>query len=173
MRVEVSPKRRARTAAAVAASAMITGFAIAPLAGATVYKCMGSGAGVVYQEEPCPPGKELRNFDQDPPDLSVIPGRAVRDAVLVEKPKDSRTIQGDTTIGKVVGDATARKFIHEGMSEAEVLAKIGRPDVTAGGSKARQTHWSYLPTADDPDTITSITFTGGAVSEVTRKVVKR
>ncbi len=59
------------------------------------------------------------------------------------------------------------------MSEAEVLARIGRPDATSGGSKARQTRWSYLPTDDDPDTVTSITFAGGAVSEVSRKVVKR
>ena len=58
------------------------------------------------------------------------------------------------------------------MTEAEVVARIGRPDATTGG-KNRQAHWSYLPAEGDPDTVTSILFAGGVVSEVTRKVVKR
>jgi hypothetical protein len=59
------------------------------------------------------------------------------------------------------------------MTEAEVMAKIGRPDATAGGSKLHQARWSYLPADGDPDTVTTITFAGGAVSDVSRKVVKR
>ena len=163
------PQRGPVTAAAVALAAL----AAAPLVHAGVYKCQGADGVVVYQEAPCPLGRELRNFDADPPDLSVIHGGVARGAPAPETRKDPRTIQGDVTIGKAVGDATARKFIHAGMSEAEVLAKIGRPDATSGGSSTRQTRWSYLPAPDDPDTVTTITFAGGSVSEVTRKVVKR
>jgi len=59
------------------------------------------------------------------------------------------------------------------MSEAEVLARLGRPDATAGGNKQHQARWSYLPTDGDPDTVTTITFSGGMVSDVSRKVVRR
>jgi hypothetical protein len=73
----------------------------------------------------------------------------------------------------VNGDASERKFIRAGMTEAEVMARIGRPDMTAGGSKSRQSRWSYLPNPGDPDTITTLTFNGDTVSDVTRKLVKR
>ena len=173
MRIDSGWPRRSRRRLAVAAAAVLAAVAAAPHAHAAVYKCQGDGGVVVYQEAPCPPGRELRNFDADPPDLSVIHGGVARAAPAADKPRDSRTIQGDVTIGKAVGEATARKFIRAGMTEAEVLAKIGRPDATSGGSGARQTRWSYLPAPDDPDTVTTITFAGGSVSEVTRKVVKR
>ncbi len=145
----------------------------APPARASIYKCQGEHGAVVYQEYPCPVGRQLRNFDEDPPDLSVIPGATGNAARPPQKPRDTRTLNGDVSIGKVDGDASARKFIQKGMSEAEVLARIGRPDATAGGSRTHQTHWSYLPAPGDPDTVTSITFAGGVVSEVTRKVVKK
>ena len=172
MRMEAVRSCRSRRAAVAMASAFVAGLAAAPFACATVYKCQSDG-GVMYQEEPCPPGRELRNFDADPPDLSVIHGGTARAAASVDKPRDARTIQGDRTVGKATGDAAARKFIHAGMAEAEVLARIGRPDATAGGSKTRQTRWSYLPAADDPDTVTTVTFTAGVVSDVTRRVIKR
>jgi len=164
--------RRTPCAAALAWAAAL-GLAAAGPAAATVYKCQGDGGIFVYQEEPCPPGRELRNFDVDPPDLSVIPAFVARTPPPAEKPKDARTLEGDVTIGKATGDPKERKSIHAGMTEAEVLTKIGRPDATAGGSKDRQTRWSYLPADGDPDTVTSITFAGGVVSEVTRKVVKK
>src|SRR5438309_8268997 len=39
-----------------------------------VFKCAAEGGGIVYQDSPCQPGKELRNFDTDPANLSVVPG---------------------------------------------------------------------------------------------------
>src|SRR4029453_12983689 len=42
-------------------------------AGATVYKCEGPGGAPMYQDEPCPPGRQLRDFDKDPPPVSVMP----------------------------------------------------------------------------------------------------
>jgi hypothetical protein len=144
---------------------------------ATVYKCTGDAPGtVIYQETPCPKGTELRNFDTDPPELSVVPaytGPLAARPPTAAPPKDTRTLQGDVQIGKATGDASARKFVRQGMTEAEVLARIGRPDATSGGSRAQQSRWSYLPADGDPDTVTTITFAGGVVSDVTRKVVKR
>jgi hypothetical protein len=162
----------------IAACALIAGLALASGADATVYKCAEQGGAVIYQEAPCPKGRELRNFDTDPPELSIIPAitpppSPAAAATQAKAARAAPPLQGDVTIGKSSGDASARKFIRQGMSEAEVLAAIGRPDATAGGSKKDQGRWSYLPTDGDPDTITTITFSGGSVSDVTRKVVKR
>lgn len=47
-------------------------------------------------------------------------------------------------------DASERKFIREGMSEGEVLMKIGKADsesnVTGGGAVVEVKKWIYLPT---------------------------
>lgn len=172
MQREISRGQRSRRAALVALSMAIAGVAAAPVAIASVYKCQGDGGGVIYQEEPCPAGRELRNFDSDPPDLSVVHGGVARATASTEKPANTRAIPGDRTAGKVGGDPRDRKFIRAGMTEAEVVSRIGRPDATSGG-KNRQAHWSYLPAEGDPDTVTSILFAGGVVSEVTRKVIKR
>jgi hypothetical protein len=172
MRSEISRRRRPRGAMVVVVSMTVAGMVAAPLACASVYKCQGDGGGVIYQEEPCPAGRELRNFDTDPPDLSVIHGGVARATAPADKPANARPTPGDKTAGKVGGDPKDRKFIRAGMTEAEVVARIGRPDATTGG-KNRQAHWSYLPAEGDPDTVTSILFAGGVVSEVTRKVIKR
>ena len=46
-------------------------------ADATMVKCKGDRGSVVYQDEPCKPGMELRNFDTDPATVSVVPGSPV------------------------------------------------------------------------------------------------
>ena len=162
------------TTEAIALAALVALVPAAP-ARATVYKCLGENGVVMYQEAPCTKGRELRNFDDDPPDLSIVHGGVAPKPPVstVETPKDSRTLRGDAAPGKANGDAAGRKFVMKGMTEAEVLAKIGRPDATAGGSRSRQTRWSYLPADGDPDTVTTITFSGGAVSDVSRKVIKK
>jgi hypothetical protein len=147
----------------------------APATHATIFKCQGEQGVVLYQEAPCPIGKELRNFDTDPPDVSVIHGGLGQPANVVDKAKEARPLplQRDGTAGKATGSASARRFVRQGMTEADVLAQIGRPDATAGGSRGAQARWSYLPAPEDPDTVTTITFAGGVVSEVSRKVLKR
>jgi len=45
------------------------------IAYAQVYKCAGDKGIPVYQEMPCPPGKELRNFQTDPPEITILPSR--------------------------------------------------------------------------------------------------
>lgn len=178
----MNPDRRLHPLLAVphlARHAVLAAALCALTAHATVYKCTGDSPGtVIYQEMPCPKGTELRNFDTDPPELSVVPAYtgplSARPAAPADKPpRDTRTLQGDVQIGKAAGDPAARKFVRQGMTEAEVLARIGRPDATSGGSKGSQTRWSYLPADGDLDTVTTITFAGGVVADVTRKVVKR
>ncbi len=168
------------TGAPVWAPSMLIAILLCPIAAmAGVYKCAGDNGTVVYQEEACAEGKELRNFDTDPPALSIIPGTAVPAAPSARPSREARTASlethesGDKARGKITGDATGRKFIRTGMSESEVVAKIGRPDITAGGNRTHHARWSYLPTSDDPDTITTITFNGETVSDVSRKLVKR
>ena len=71
-------------------------------------------------------------------------------------------------------DASERRFIKEGMSEAEVLLKIGEPDQESpvSGPEARIVvkRWTYYPASDDPQTITELTLRGGVVSFVERTI---
>ena len=72
--------------------------------------------------------------------------------------------------------ASERRFIKSGQSEGEVLAKVGKPDhesVVSGALAAVVTkQWIYLPHADDAQTTTTITLTGGKVVEIERKVTR-
>jgi hypothetical protein len=54
-----------------------------------------------------------------------------------------------------------------------VLAKLGTPDMTAGSKNQKQTRWTWLPAAGDPDTITTLFLVDGVVTSVERKVVKK
>ena len=71
------------------------------------------------------------------------------------------------------GDAD-RRFIREGMSEGEVLMKIGRPDSessdSGGGARVAVKRWIYFPSPNDPQTITTIVLRDGTVTEVSRQV---
>lgn len=144
---------------------------------AAIYKCMGEGNQPMYQDSPCPPGKELRNFDTDPADVSVIPFRAVPSITTTPvAPKASKAQAAPKPDKKKdalpAGDVAQRKFIVAGMNEAEVVAKIGQPDMTTGGKGRKSSRWSYLPAAGDPQTITTVTFDFGKVVDVERKLVK-
>ena len=68
-------------------------------------------------------------------------------------------------------NAAERKFLVPGIGEGEVVARIGRPDMsTAAGRKTIR--WTYLPAPDDPSTITTLTFELGRLIQVERKVVR-
>jgi len=139
---------------------------------AAVYKCANEKGGVIYQDTPCPPGKELRNLDADPATLSVVPGAPVPAVKSAAAPaaKPARVQTG--TVKVKGGNPAERKFIQAGMSEAEVILKVGRPDVEAKGRGKEGHRWSYMPTASDPDTLTTLTLAGGKVTHVERKVVR-
>ena len=74
----------------------------------------------------------------------------------------------------VAADATDRKFIREGMSEGDVLMKIGKPDSesvdTGGGSQVTVKRWIYFPASGDPQTRTTLTIREGKVVDVSRQV---
>jgi len=69
-----------------------------------------------------------------------------------------------------------RKFIREGMSEGEVLVKIGKPDSesvdSGGGARVVVKRWIYLPSPGDPQMVTTITIREGKVAEVTRQMTR-
>jgi hypothetical protein len=71
--------------------------------------------------------------------------------------------------------ASERRFIRTGMSESEVVRRIGKPEVdsSSGRNKRKDAkHWSYLPAPGDPDTVTTVTIVGGQVAEVERRIVR-
>ena len=152
-------------------------LAAMPVAHADVYKCAGDGGIPVYQEMPCAQGKELRNFQLDPPEITVLPAQpnanvapAAKAPVAKADAKSNDAKQGKSAFA---GDASERKFIRSGMSEAEVLAKLGQPDMTVGGKNGKPARWTYMPAPGDPETITSVTLTKGTVTEVDRKAVRK
>ena len=76
--------------------------------------------------------------------------------------------------GAAAVDARERGFISKGMAEGEVLLKIGKPDHEAfvrdvKGQPEEKT-WTYFPDSRDPQTLTIITFRGGVVSNIERKI---
>jgi hypothetical protein len=171
MRDSIIPAILATAVAAVAAGGSTVALA-------AIYKCVDAdGKQPIYQDSPCPAGKELRNFDTDPAEVSVVPFRAVpgtattltapRDAKSPPVPKSAK--KKETAAGV---DVAERRFIVPGMSEGEVVARIGAPDMSSGGKGRKTSRWSYLPVPGDPQTITTVVFDYGKVIEVERKVVK-
>lgn len=150
----------------------------APPVAADVYKCAGEGRAPVYQEMPCAPGKELRNFQTDPPPITVLPaqgGAAPAPSPAKSPPAGGARAGNDAKPGKspAAGDASERKLVRLGMTEAEVLAKLGQPDMTTGRKNGGTARWTYMPAPGDPETITAITLNKGAVVDIERKVVKK
>jgi len=176
-----SPCRAALAAGLAAAVALV-----AP-AHATVYKCDGPGGTPVYQDNPCPAGKELRDFDKDPPTVSVMPlapppDTRTREAPAAKAPaaeKATRPTKGKSpspaatsAASAGTGNAAERKFLAPGINEGQVLARLGPPDMKSGGGTRKTARWTYLPAPDDPGTLTTLTFESGRLVEVERKVVR-
>ena len=161
---------------AAAAAAAIVALLLPAVAFSGLYKCARDDGSVMYQEDPCPTGKELRDFERDPAAVSVIPFRTAPGP-------DRRQVAPAATTSRTVserksrkgaertGNAAERKFLVPGIGEGEVVARIGRPDMsTAGGRKT--VRWTYLPAPEDPSTITTLTFELGRLVEVERKVIR-
>lgn len=143
------------------------------VAQAQVYKCMDARQQPVYQDKPCAAGAELRNFDTDPPNVSIIPMRPIPGTTtrVVAPPKVKSS--GSAKPGKVrAGDPSERRYIHPGMHEGEVLARIGPADMISGGKGRKVSRWTYMPVPGDPQTLTTVVFDTGKVVEVERKVMK-
>jgi len=150
-----------------------------PGVNADVFKCAGDGGRPIYQESPCPTGKELRNFQTDPPEITVLPGSPRVDPAsgpATPSARGAREVKHEkasaTKTAKVRGDPAERKHVHNGMSEAEVLARLGPPDATTGKS-GKQQRWSWFPADGDPETVTTVTLALGVVTAVERTLVKK
>ena len=74
----------------------------------------------------------------------------------------------------LAADASERKFIRDGMSEGQVLFKIGKPDhetfVRVVRGQPEEKTWTYFPHPRDPQTLTIVTLHAGVVSRVDRKI---
>lgn len=168
------PARRLAGATAGVVCALALAAPATSLAG--LYKCARDDGAVTYQEDPCPAGKELRDFERDPAPVSVIPFRLAPapDPRGAATPSPSSANGGERKPRKVAerqGNPAERKFLTPGIGEGEVIARVGRPDVsTSGGRKI--VRWTYLPAPEDPATITTLTFELGRLVEVERKVVR-
>ena len=144
-----------------------------PSAHAAVFKCAAEGGGAVYQDTACPPGKELRNFATDPPNVSIVPGTPEAKPAPSAKAGPAAASERRVSKQKVQDTkAAARRFAQIGMSEAEVIERFGRPHVDSRGRKGQGKQWSYLPAPGDPETITTLTIVGGKVVDVERKIVR-
>jgi len=144
-------------------------------AAASVFKCAADKGEVVYQDVPCGNGRELRNFDTDPPALTILPATPTTAAPAAARSRSERAEKPGRDNARNEADdrrANERKFVRTGMSEAEVLQRLGRPDVTTGGSQRAGRRWAYLPRPGDPDTMTTLTLQGGSVTDVDRKLVR-
>lgn len=139
---------------------------------AAVHKCAGDDGGTIYQDRPCG-AKPLDASDVSDAPLSVLPAPSRRSIERREPParapKPERARKPEPARA---GDAKERRHLHLGMSEGEVLARVGPPDFTTGKGR-RATRWTWMPAPADPDTITVVLFDTGRVVEVERTVVKR
>ena len=173
----VPPTRPTRRSAALAI-AVGCAFALSwPLpAFAGMYKCARDDGSVMYQEDPCPPGRQLRDLERDPATVSVVPfrvapapdarasGRAPRVSSKAER-------KPQKAVAYRKGNPAERKFLVPGIGEGEVVARIGRPDMSTGAGR-KTVRWTYLPAAEDPGTITMLTFEIGRLVQVERKVIR-
>jgi hypothetical protein len=156
---------------AVGAIALLASWPAAGLAQGP-YKCRGAGAVPVYQDAPCPPGGELRNLADDPPSVSVVPFAPPPPPAAVPRsraPKPDKVARKERA--RASGDAAERRHVHEGMSEGEVLARVGAPDLQAGRT-GRLMRWTYLPATGDPQTVTVLRFEDGKVTHVERRILR-
>lgn len=71
-------------------------------------------------------------------------------------------------------DARDRGFLSVGMGEGEVVLKIGKPDheaiVKSVKGQPEEKTWSYFPHPRDPQTLTVLTFRGGVLDKIDRKI---
>lgn len=73
-------------------------------------------------------------------------------------------------------DAAERGFIRSGMTEGEVLLRIGKPDhetfIRDIKGEPEEKAWSYFPHSRDAQTLTIVTLRAGLVQRVDRKIAR-
>ena len=73
-------------------------------------------------------------------------------------------------------NAADRRFIHDGMSEGEVIYKIGPPDSetrdTGYNAEKQEKRWIYYPAPGDSQTLTTLVIRDGKVIHVKREIAR-
>jgi hypothetical protein len=168
--VTVNRSALAKVLGAAIGAGVVVALSDAP--SAAIHKCAATG-GIVYQDRPCRDG-ESRDADVTDAPLSVLPfpspGRSVqkREPPPAKPPRAERPRRAEA----VPGNPAERRHLRVGMSEGEVIARVGPPDLTTGKGR-KQSRWTWMPVPGDPDTITVVLFETGRAIEVERTVVKR
>ena len=122
------------------------------------------------------PRNRASGLRQDPATVSVIPFDA---APRRSKPRraDGRSRLQQSRQAQVDADqATRRRVIErrhvkDGMSDGEVLSRLGPPDLQSGKT-GRKMRWTYLPAPGDPQTVTLLRFEDGRVVAVERTTLR-
>ena len=146
--------------------------ALSEIASGAVHKC-AAPAGIVYQDRPCREG-EARDADLPDAPLSVLPIPSPARTIQKREPpaKPARAERSRRAEGPAPGNPAERRHLRVGMSEGEVMARVGPPDLTTGKGR-KQSRWTWMPVPGDPETITVVLFETGRAVEVERTVVKR
>lgn len=152
-------------------------------AAAGLFKCRGPNNVPLYQDQPCPAGTELRDLTVDPPSFSVVPFemRPQAPPPVVTKPPpprprvrsaEKKPSNAERAVqSRVEADPAQRRSLRDGMSEGEVIARLGVPDIQSGRG-GKRTRWTYLPIAGDAQTITIVRFEDGLVVGVDRNLLR-
>ena len=153
---------------------LATSIGHAPPSPAAIHKCTGAGGATSYQDRPCGPAAEPVDFDGATSALSVLPSPAAGTSVVrrAEPTRSARPERARRAEATQPANAVERRYLRAGMSEGEVVARIGPPDLTSGKGR-RLARWTWMPAPGDPDTITVVLFDVGRIVEVERTVVKR
>ncbi|CAG0989771.1 hypothetical protein BURK1_02202 [Burkholderiales bacterium] len=165
-------KARGAPAVAILVHLLVLAFP-APAAQSAIHKCAGTG-GTTYQDRPCGPQDTPAAFDGTTAPLSVTPSPA-QGTTLVRRdsaPKPVRAERARRAEPVRTGNPSERRHLRTGMSEGEVIARIGPPDLTTGKGR-RLARWTWMPAHGDPDTITVVLFEVGRAVEIERTVIKR
>lgn len=150
-----------------------------------IFKCKGPGSAPVYQQQPCAPGATLRDLVQDPATVSVIPFDGATPAPTAKPARAAKPTTGKSAARpekfdkrkaeaeRRTSDAAVveRRHVKDGMSDGEVLARLGPPDLQSGKG-GRKMRWTYMPAAGDPQTVTQVHFVDGRVVTVDRTTMR-
>lgn len=112
----------------------------------------------------------MRDLDADPATVSVIPFEFPHARPAPAKPVRPLPPKRAEK-AKARGEVSERLHLREGMSDGEVLARLGPPDLQAGKT-GRKMRWTYLPAPGDPQTVTLVRFDEGRVVAVERTTLR-
>ncbi|MEO8133790.1 MAG: DUF4124 domain-containing protein [Betaproteobacteria bacterium] len=161
--------------------------AVTSAATASVVKCIAADGTVTYQNTTCAHGAKGQPVDTTPNSGGrFATEREIRDAkrraAVEDRPPPAAVRPVKRKAAAHAFNADERRFIQAGMSEAEVRRRIGAPDSTvrrssnSGKSSSRPKdstlQWVYYPAGDDSQTTTTLTFKGGSVIHIDRKVTR-